>query len=90
MMKREPTEMELRCAEAFRTADVNMGIDGARLSCVRAVIRAMREPTKEMLDAAVQALTEPDTFDLDAFPDQIPVAAALAWKAMIDAASPPE
>lgn len=56
------------------------------LDFVDAALDALIEPTDEMIAATIPALTEPDTFDLDAFPGDIPEAATLAWQAMIRAA----
>ncbi len=65
------TEMELRAAVAL----------------ARAAIRAMREPTEEMVAAYMSALEH------RADPKKEPwhkVKMMKRWKAMIDAASPPE
>jgi hypothetical protein len=76
-MKREPTEMELRVAAVLRGpgAACFMSEDDA-LETARAVIRAMREPTTDMLRDALIGMpvrTEP---------------AAAIWEVLIDAASP--
>lgn len=81
---RQPTEMELRAAEALAVArgcrwercgdnDREMVIEEAR-----AAIRAMREPTDEMRMAAPPRVLEKLAYrDLGD-----------TWKSMIDAASP--
>ena len=71
---RKPTEMESRVMTAM--AGWNIGDD--RFEVARAVIRAMREPTTEMLRDALIGMpvrTEP---------------AAAIWEVLIDAASPQE
>ena len=71
-MTREPTEMELRVAEAMG----GVGCDDYWVGLARAAIRAMREPTTEMLRDALIGMpvrTEP---------------AAAIWEVLIDAASP--
>lgn len=88
---REPTEMELRAAQALAVArgcrwercsdnDREMVIEEAR-----AAIRAMREPTRAMRDDGAAEFygfnpewNSPSEYITD------------AWAAMIDAASPPE
>ena len=81
-MTREPTEMELRVAEAIKSADNELyskpagGFGTTYLSLARAAIRAMREPTTEMLRDALIGMpvrTEP---------------AAAIWEVFIVAASP--
>jgi len=75
----EPTEMELRVAEAIKSVDDSKptgGLGASYLSLARAVIRAMREPTTEMKDAG--------------HPEDGPLKPYFAWTAMIDAASPQE
>ena len=80
-MTRAPTEMETRVAEAIKSADYSKptgGLGATYLSLARAAIRAMREPTTEMLREAgmvVAGNTE---------------AHATVWETMIDAASPQE
>jgi hypothetical protein len=80
-MNREPTEMELRVAEAIKSADYSKpagGLGTTYLSLARTAIRAMREPTTEMLRDALIGMpvrTEP---------------AAAIWEVLIDAASPEE
>ena len=75
----EPTEMEMRVAEAIKSVDdskSNGGLGASYLSLARAAIRAMREATTEMLREAgmvVAGNTE---------------AHATVWETMIDAASP--
>ena len=71
---RKPTDMESRVMTAM--AGWNIGDD--RFEVARAVIRAMREPTTEMLRDALIGMpvrTEP---------------AAAIWEVLIDAASPQE
>ena len=80
-MTRTPTEMELRVAEAIKSADYSKptgGLGATYLSLARAAIRAMREPTTEMLREAGLGATS-STEDI-----------AYMWEAMIDAASPQE
>lgn len=88
-MKRDPTEMELRVAESLWIADAG----GRRLEpwsdidpewqarwvrSARAAIRAMREPTTDMLrEAGIGSLVTTEEN-------------AGTWEVMIDAASPPE
>ena len=80
-MIREPTEMELRVAEAIKSVDdskSNGGLGASYLSLARAAICAMRTPTTEMLREAgmvVAGNTE---------------AHATVWETMITAASPQE
>ena len=52
-MIREPTEMELRVAKAIRACDENdkTGPIAKYEELARAAIRAMREPTPEMIGA---------------------------------------
>jgi hypothetical protein len=75
----EPTEMEMRVAEAIKSVDYSKsagGLGTTYLSLARAAIRAMREATTEMLREAgmvVAGNTE---------------AHATVWETMIDAASP--
>lgn len=76
-LMRKWTEMETRCNAAakyaFETERLPIGI-----GIVRAVMRAMREPTAEMIKAGHEAC----------FAESISLAEA--YPAMIDAASPPE
>ena len=80
-MTSKPTEMELRVAEAIKSVDDSKpkgGLGATYLSLARAAIRAMREPTTEMLRDALIGMpvrTEP---------------AAAIWEVLIDAASPQE
>jgi len=80
-MTNAPTEMELRVAEAIKSVDDSKpkgGLGATYLSLARAAIRAMREPTTEMLRDALIGMpvrTEP---------------AAAIWEVLIDAASPQE
>lgn len=75
----EPTEMEMRVAEAIKSAHYSKpagGLGASYLSLARIAIRAMREATTEMLREAgmvVAGNTE---------------AHATVWETMIDAASP--
>ncbi len=77
--------MEARVAEAItdvtweRMRELN---NADALACARAAIRAMREPTDEMVDVGRRshAATSGDCH----------AAARVAFAAMIDAASPPE
>lgn len=87
----EPTEMELRVARAIFAAvaedfDKLSGfVRMDALSQARAAIRAMREPTEEMVTAGFVAGNEAD----DPYgPGNHAVTAAPVWQAMIDAASP--
>ena len=76
-MTREPTEMELRVAEAIKSVDYSKptgGLGTTYLSLARAAIRAMREPTEEMIEAG---------FDEDG-------GRYITWIRMIYAASPQE
>ena len=73
-MIHEPTEMESRAM----TAMAGWGIGDDRFEVARAVIRAMRVPTTEMLREAGLGATS-STEDI-----------AYMWEVMIDAASPPE
>ena len=76
-MTREPTEMELRVAEAIKSVDdskSNGGLGASYLSLARAALRAMREPTEEMIEAG---------FDEDG-------GRYITWIRMIYAASPQE
>ena len=80
-MTRFMTEMETRVAEAIKSADYSKptgGLGATYLSLARAAIRAMREPTTEMLREAGLGATS-STEDI-----------AYMWEAMIDAASPQE
>ncbi len=88
---REPTEMELRVTQAICCADsASRGEPGecAYPECgcadipgmARAAIRAMREPTESMTDTGMGYAGN----------DDILCAVGIAWRAMIDAASPPE
>jgi len=83
--------MELRVAEVlnFRAlALAPLTYNGSfemRLWMARAAIRAIREPTKAMLDARLSAL-EPHYIGDGVYVDP----ADCTWKSMIDAASPPE
>ena len=77
---RKPTEMESRVMAAM----AGWGIGDDRFEVARAVIRAMREPTDDMLDVAwedrdIRELVEENTPPINA-----------VWKTMIDAASPQE
>lgn len=78
---REPTEMEQRCLRAALAAHLSeeSAVDGILLDwwmvSVRAVIRAMREPTPGMVDVGAK-IEGPFT--------------TARWQAMIDAASPPD
>ena len=75
---RKPTEMEDRVMAAM----AGWGIGDDRFEVARAVIRAMREPTDDMLDVAwddkdIKELVEENTPPINA-----------VWETMIDAASP--
>ena len=75
---RKPTEMESRVMAAM----AGWGIGDDRFEGARAVIRAMREPTEDMLDVAwddkdIKELVEENTPPINA-----------VWETMIDAASP--
>jgi hypothetical protein len=82
-----PTEMEVRVCEAMKRCAIN---DASYEALARAAIRAMREPTPEMIEAA----------DLKSgvFCNGLYVSRAsdyetphkFIWTAMIDAASPPQ
>jgi len=52
---------------------------------VHAALDELRNPNEAVLAATIPALTVPDTYDLDAFPEDIPAAALLVWQAMVDA-----
>lgn len=97
-MNRPPTEMEKRVLDAILLAvsappppsDDEPFIDWDAVS--RAAIRAMREPTKEMIAEGNDKIE----YDLDhGYPSTgpsveiLPTSARDAWRAMIDAASPP-
>jgi hypothetical protein len=74
-MIREPTEMELRVAEAIKSVDDSKptgGLGASYLSLARAAIQAMREPTEKMIEAG---------FDEDG-------GRYITWIKMIYAASP--
>ena len=85
---REPTEMELRVANAIlgTLPGVPVGVNALAmlteksrdtlLDQARTAIRAMREPTQTMLDAADRESGPGIWYDI--------------WEAMIDAASPKE
>jgi hypothetical protein len=75
-MNREPTEMELRVLAEI--SEFHSGDSKEGMKIVRAAIRAMRDPTTEMLREAgmvVAGNTE---------------AHAAGWETIIDAASPQE
>ena len=72
MANREPTEMELRIVDAIS----GFGLGEDRLYVARAAIRAMREPTTDMLrEAGLGAYCS--TEDI-----------SYMWQTMIDTASP--
>ena len=88
----EPTEMELRVAEAIRKVEWEFDCQSGKtelLAYARAAIRAMREPTQGMIEAAEatgnyggfsdSGAIEPDNFD--------PLE---CYQAMVDAALSPE
>lgn len=80
----DPTEMELRVAKALSRSDAfdPTHTDEDYVNMARAAIRAMREPTKEMMDAYLDAEPMLDDEGWNGAP------AKDAWQAMIDAASP--
>ena len=83
----EPTEMEMRVAEAIKSVDdskSNGGLGASYLSLARAAIRAMRDPTPSMEIAA----GNPSRESLGQLPMWLLY--KCAYQAMIDAASPPE
>ncbi len=75
-MTREATEMEVRVAKILEPA-LESKVDGVALYYAQLVIRAMREPTREMKKA----------LNLKLHPSWL---AEMGYIAMIDAASPPE
>lgn len=75
-MTREPTEMELRVLAEI--SEFHSGDSKEGMKIVRAAIRAMREPTTEMLRAC-------GLFALGTDKE-----IAFTWQEMIDAASPEE
>lgn len=104
---REPTEMEDRVAEAIRDAFFAQPVDRQNTfprdpywsTAARAAIRAMREPTAEMIDAGgrniayeifgfggAKTLMHYSSSGIEARDKEY---ADTAWPAMIDAASPP-
>lgn len=102
----EPTEMELRVAESMREfvkqplANIKSlepvlvgSLGDAWVPIARAAIRAISEPTKEMLLAGNYAISSnmyTDGYESSGYYCVLePHAANEAWKAMIDAASPP-
>jgi hypothetical protein len=79
----EPTEMEMRVAEAIKSVDdskSNGGLGASYLRLARAAIRAMREPYPEMAEAAILTFVREN--------GGIEHAPYMTWRAMIDAASP--
>ena len=84
MSERDPTEMELRVAKAANDAFMEDSFDGYPadsidralwLQVARAAIRAMYEPNETMLAAYMNALD---------------AKMRRRWRAMVDAASPPD
>ena len=98
-MTREPTEMELRVAKAL-IATVRLQWDAVPeshpilLAEARAAIRAMREPTDEMMNRGTSTiLIEHMTRPTKAAGNFVQFPASTShdvWTAMIDAASPQE
>lgn len=83
-MEREATEMERRVAESLGNyLDDNL-TDDDRLDAARKAIRAMYEPTEDMIDSGSGALSGFDN-DWETTHERVP----LVWSEMIDAASPP-
>ena len=96
-MTREPTEMELKVARNLldyeaagqpHTAwdDLSPGYRNVMIGKARAAIRAMGEPTKEMVLAGCAKAAEEQLRPISINRRD----AADLWRAMIDAASPPE
>jgi len=100
-----PTEMELRVLAAITKAEVEWlrqagdALDGLQeevsaplpLALARAAIRAMREPTREMLLAGESAYSDFEDEGLDSegtYQFVRPGHEAATYAAMIDAASP--
>ena len=69
----EPTEMELRVAKAIS----GFGLGEDRIAVARAAIRAMREPTADMIGPGKGALLYEGAAEIKQ-----------SWRSMIDAASP--
>ena len=83
-MTREPTEMEKRVAQALIDNGDVYPHNFCYIDAARAAIRAMRVPTDAMKDIVwnnqeIRELVEDNTPPINA-----------VWKAMIDAASPPD
>ena len=98
---REPTEMELRVAATMVKAlsrvwaDLDSVERGIYTDVARAAIRAMREPTKDMIIKGNYAADEHVSID-HGYPSTGPsveidvLCAAATWKAMLNVASPPD
>jgi len=88
-MKRQPTEMELRVALAMCSEGV-MAMPHQRkywIGRARAAIRAMRQPTAEMLHRGRVVLCEDKSGNAHQAEDPY---RGERWRQMIDAASPTE
>ena len=86
MREKLSAAMKDRAEHPQRPGAASMMNQPALDDLIDAALDALMDPSEGMVAATIPALTEPDTFDLDAFPEDIPVASALAFRAMIRAA----
>lgn len=85
-MTRDPTEMELRVAKTLEKYRALEPQHSDYIDAARAAIRAMREPTDEMLTCGYAAGYAAD----DGVDEVTEVLAEIVYTAMIRAASPKE